>query len=365
MSKELKALGIGYLMWGFSIGLYTTQWPIFLQYRLGGPDKVGLANALINAAAVISYFVGAWLGNHFSKKPLFIISWGGSAIAPILWVLGRSNLTVYVGCILFGFISSFASPLINSYFLEELGDEFMKGSMYTASTYSVGMMVGPFIGGVLKDVGGYTLLMHATAICFAFSAMPLLFLKKDKPTKKSLALPRGTPKYYRSLMWAAFMSFALMITVPYAPLYAKETYNLSGTLLGVLGSVSAIGAVLLTYLGISVSNRRRVITISVWCAILGTALLLGNEWFLWLAFFFRGAFMNAYSLITSGVSHNIPPDYSYISFALLTAVIAAFNSLASAVGGYIYSSNKIVLFVLSAVMIWLGLQFYNKLTRSN
>jgi MFS family permease len=357
MSRELRALGIGYLLWGFAIGLYTTQWPVFLQYKLGSPDKVGLANALINASAVASYFFGAWIGNFFSKKPLFMLSWGGSAIAPILWAYGKSVAAIYVGCALFGFISSFASPLINSYFLDELGDEFMRGSMYTSSSYSIGMVIGPFIGGVVKDVGGYPMLMYATALCFLFSAIPLAFLKKDKPKKKSLSFPRET-SYYKALIWAAIMSFAMMLTTPYAPLFAKEAYRLSGTMLGILGSISAVGAVLLTYLGVVMPNRARVIKISVWCAILGTLLLLGNEWLLWIGFFFRGAFMNTYSLITSGVSHRVPRDYSYIGFALLTATIAAANSLASAVGGYIYSASHVTLFVLSSILIYVGMHLY-------
>jgi len=363
MSRELKALGMGYLLWGFSIGLYTTQWPVFLLYKLGDPGQVGLANGLISATAVLSYFVGAWMGNHFPKKPLFMLSWGGSAIAPLLWAFGSSDWTIYLGCALFGFISSYSSPLINSYFLDELGDEFMKGSMYTSSTYSIGMMVGPFVGGVLKDIGGYELLMIVTAISFVFSAVPLAFLKKDEPKKKSLMLPKDR-SYYQALLWAAVMSFAMMITVPYAPLYAKERFALSGTMLGLLGSISAIGAVLLTYLAVRVSHRSIILRISVWCGILGTMLLISNRWFLWIAFFFRGAFMNTYSLITSGVSHRVPKDYSYIGFALLTATIAAFNSLASAVGGYIYSTGPIVLFLLSSVLMWFSLHLYRLLAES-
>jgi len=102
MSRELKALGMGYLLWGFSIGLYTTQWPVFLLYKLGDPGQVGLANGLISATAVLSYFVGAWMGNHFPKKPLFMLSWGGSAIAPLLWAFGSSDWTIYLGCALLG-----------------------------------------------------------------------------------------------------------------------------------------------------------------------------------------------------------------------------------------------------------------------
>jgi len=357
MSRELKALGIGYLLWGFSIGLYTTQWPVFLQYKLGSPGRVGLANGLISATAVLSYFVGAWLGNHFPKKPLFMLSWGGSAVAPLLWAYGNKPWTIYLGCVLFGFISSYSSPLINSYFLDELGDEFMKGSMYTSSTYSIGMMVGPFVGGVLKDIGGYELLMLITAISFVLSSVPIAFLKKDEPKKKSLTPPKD-PLFYQALLWAAVMSFAMMITVPYAPLYAKERFGLSGTLLGLLGSISAVGAVLLTYLAVRVSHRSIILRISVWCGILGTVLLISNKWLLWVAFFFRGAFMNTYSLITSGVSHRVPVDYSYIGFALLTATIAASNSLSSAVGGYIYSKGPVTLFLISSVLMWLGLHLY-------
>jgi len=167
--------------------------------------------------------------------------------------------------------------------------------------------------------------MIVTAISFVFSAVPLAFLKKDEPKKKNLVLPKDR-SYYQALLWAAVMSFAMMITVPYAPLYAKERFALSGTMLGLLGSISAIGAVLLTYLAVRVSHRSIILRISVWCGILGTMLLISNRWFLWIAFFFRGAFMNTYSLITSGVSHRVPKDYSYIGFALLTATIAAFNS---------------------------------------
>jgi len=66
---------------------------------------------------------------------------------------------------------------------------------------------------------------------FVFSAVPLAFLKKDEPKKKNLVLPKDR-SYYQALLWAAVMSFAMMITVPYAPLYAKERFALSGTMLG-------------------------------------------------------------------------------------------------------------------------------------
>jgi len=135
---------MGYLLWGFSIGLYTTQWPVFLLYKLGDPGQVGLANGLISATAVLSYFVGAWMGNHFPKKPLFMLSW---VVALLLHCSGfwQQRLDYLPRLCAFWFISSYSSPLINSYFLDELGDEFMKGSMYTSSTYSIGMMVGPFV----------------------------------------------------------------------------------------------------------------------------------------------------------------------------------------------------------------------------
>jgi len=92
------------------------------------------------------------MGNHFPKKPLFMLSW---VVALLLHCSGfrQQRLDYYLGCALFGFISSYSSPLINSYFLDELGDEFMKGSMYTSSTYSIGMMVGPLWEVCLKILG--------------------------------------------------------------------------------------------------------------------------------------------------------------------------------------------------------------------
>lgn len=177
MSKGIKALGLAFLFWGFGIGLYTTQWPVFLLERLGSAQNVGLANALITASAFLSYFVGAALGNRFSKKHLFMVSWAFSALGPLLWILSTQRALIYLGCAIFGFVSSFSSPLINAYFLEELEADFVKGAMYTASMFNVGMVLGPFVGGIIKDVGGYYWLMLSVSLTFVLSALPLSWLK--------------------------------------------------------------------------------------------------------------------------------------------------------------------------------------------
>lgn len=161
------------------------------------------------------------------------------------------------------------------------------------------------------------------------------------------------------------MAFASLMTAPFGPLYAQEKFSVTGTLLGTLGTVSAAGAVLFSYIALRIKTRSRVLGIAVWSFTLGTLLLEGGMWGVFPAFFLRGVIMNTYSLLTSTVSHRVPPESSYLGFALITATLAAGNTMGSAVGGYVYGLNPKLLFYVSVALALSGFYAYHRLARAH
>lgn len=114
-------------------------------------QSVGLLVALYSLAEVLFSPLWGWLADRFGRRPVLLVGLLGSAVAPVLLGLSRDLPTAFAARALDGF---FCGNLgVTKTYLGEIVDETneARGFSFLAVCFSVGLIVGPFLGGNLVN----------------------------------------------------------------------------------------------------------------------------------------------------------------------------------------------------------------------
>merc|ERR1719188_1497091 len=89
------------------------------------------------------------LSDRIGRKPALLIGLGGSCVAPIMFGLGTNLTTVFVARALDGFFCG--NMGVTRTYLGEIVDETneAKGFGFLSTCFSLGMFIGPMLGGLL------------------------------------------------------------------------------------------------------------------------------------------------------------------------------------------------------------------------
>lgn len=181
--RNVQLAGIGSTLgsWAYGVGLAV------YAYDHGGARAVGLLYALRWGAAA---FAAPWLSllaDRGSRRRVMVAADLSRALLlgaiAALVLAGAPYLLVFATAVVVTCISSVFQPaqaaLMPS--LVETPDQLTAANVVMNSVSSVGMFLGPAVGGVLLVLGGPGTVFVATAATFVWSALCLLRLPVDAP----------------------------------------------------------------------------------------------------------------------------------------------------------------------------------------
>ena len=157
--KEMSTSGMVKGLFGFQLtfslgrGTFATFLPIFAGIYIGlSPTLIGILVAVNILLMALLQTYGGNIADRFSRRGLVIISSFVSAASIALIPLGGNFWQLLGICALGGISGAIATPAASALSVEE-GRRFGMGSTMAmlAMAFSIGMGVGPLLGGVIAD----------------------------------------------------------------------------------------------------------------------------------------------------------------------------------------------------------------------
>lgn len=347
--QDLRLLFGSLFFWMLGVGLYEGLLPIYARQLGASPVELGTLFTLRHLALAAGFLIGWAVADRLSRRTLMFASWFAGLPVPLALALAPTYLWLLPGLLLYE-LTYFALPAIHAYITErvaptELASAF--GAMHTLT--SIAFLVSPTAGGVLADRFGIRPVLVIAFALFAVSTVLVVRVRRDGPgTLPVGGAPRVALRDLRpvgpALLVYVAVSFVALVTVPFLPPYLREVRGLSLSEIGVLASLQALGAVLLTpvvgRLGDRVGHARVLVgQLGAWIAgILLTAYAGGA----WLAI---GAALRCRSPLTTlsqaMVAAASPRAILGRTFALAGIATAVLAAVGAFVGGYAYRANPI------------------------
>ncbi len=279
-----------------------------LAYIITGSGAVLGTVSLANAIPMLLLSLpGGFIADKVQKKTVVQLSQAGSAVinlgvmmALLFGYLGpehpESWWVLVIGASLQGAVMGIQMPSRQAMISDIVGDEHL---MNAISLNNLGMNVFrifmPGLAGFVIDAFGFIVIYGVMTVFYLTAVISMLFVPASPVVKKvqagsSLSEVKDAWRYVRSekTVYAVlvFSVFATILGLPYImllPMFTTGIFDMGASGMGILITVSGIGAVLGSFVIASLANRNRGKLLLVFSLIMSIALLcfaFSHWWYL-------------------------------------------------------------------------------------
>jgi MFS family permease len=296
LDRDFVLIYLSILLWGFGVFLYTYIQPLYITQLGATPAQVGLTLGLGSLLVTFLYApIGLW-ADRYGRKAVIVAGWCLGTISAYGFALA-ADWRWFIPAMAAYTLSNFAVSVLNGYIAAKTLPEQRSRVFALISTSSAfGSILAPAIGGWIGEQFGLRAVYLTAAGAYTLSTLAILFIR---PQPKE---PQANSGHARELLrsssvrWQVFFVFAIFFAVDVgqilAPKFLEEVRGLTIHQIGWLGTVSALGVVLLMLLISRLpSEGRWGLFTSQGVALLGLALLAWAPGFslLLVAFFISGS----------------------------------------------------------------------------
>jgi MFS family permease len=357
MSRDLIFLATALGMWGLgeSMSLYFQS--LYLEKLGADPLRIGFILGAASIAMTVAHIPAGYLADRLGRRPLIWASWIMGATAGVIMGLANSLNVFTVGLLMYGVTMFVMSPM-NSYVTAARG-HLTPGRALTlvSAIYSVGAIIGPLLGGAIADrTGNLRLTFQITACIFIISTLIILCIRSQPreahhPSENIRGLLANSP--FRNFLGLVFLAvFATYLAQPLSNNFLQQVHALTFSQIGQLGSVTALGVVVLN-LCLGHLEARRGFVLAQAC--IGAFTLLvwrgaGLPWFA-VGYFLLGGFRTVRALATAQARELVQPSRMGLAYGLLETVGALALVLASPLAGFLFKQEPTLMYPVSFGLI--------------
>jgi DHA1 family multidrug resistance protein-like MFS transporter len=360
MSRDLIVFALTLFTWGIGESMFFIFQPLYLEHLGASPLEIGAILGGMGIAMAAAHIPAGYLSDRIGRRPIIWIAWFSGLAAAWVMALARSLPVFIIGMLLYNMTAFVSSPM-NSYITAARG-RLSIGRVLTliSATYNAGAILGPWLGGQIAERYSLNSIYRVSASIFIVSCIFIIFLRpqpiehqehKDAP-RTAVFNPRLV--LYLGVMFLAM--FAMYLPQVLAPNYLQNEHGMDYGQIGQLGSISGIGIVLLNLTLGSLTARTGFLLGQL--AMLFYALLLwkGNQFgFYALAYGLVGGFRVARSMAIAQVRNLAHQSRMGLVYGINETVAASAVILAPPLAGWIYDHNPSIIFITSAVLIFISL----------
>jgi MFS family permease len=359
MSRNNKLILFSLMMWGVGEALWWYLLPIYIGSLGADAVQIGFVLSVAMVLMTASFIPAGWLGDRVSRKRLMIVGWLLGFVSVLILALARTWQQAIPGLVLYN-LSGFCMPIINAYVTAEVrpGENLKRTFTLVFTGYALGTVLSPSIGGWLADVWGLREVFFLSAFFFALSA-GIILLIQDQPVQRLAAgAMRHSLRGDRLFISLCFLFFVVLLAthigVPLSPNFLQQERQLPMGMIGVLGSVNALGGVVLTF-GLGRWPKGRVAGLLIAQAGVGLyALLLlttGSIAALGVAFFLRAGVGVIRQLAAARLGEILPATSMGLGFGVFQTVANLAFTLSPYIAGWLYAFHPSYPFVANLILI--------------
>jgi len=319
--------------------------------------------------------LGAW-SDRIGRRPIFLLSVVSTAIGWFVFASASSLQLLFLGRIIDG-LAAGNMTTAQSYMVDLAKDEKERTANIglIGAAFGVGLILGPLIGGVLSKIShSFPFWMAgalaATNAVSAFFFLPETHHKRDSrrpmsfnpivPLARAAQDKKLRPLY---LTWS-FFSFAFVTNQAIFGLFVKDVFGFSAFRTGMLFTISGVivvtnQAFLLNKFWLVKFTESRLEIIML-VALAMSSLLVSTEILplFYLSFLGSGTGQAILRVvITSQVAAAADPSKKGETIGILAALMSAYMVIAPILAGLMYEIHYSAPYILSAVLLILGIYF--------
>ncbi|MFK4996645.1 MFS transporter [Bacillus sp. N9] len=371
-SEQRKKMFILMINMFIAIGSFGIIIPILPAYLMSigqGGTAAGLIIAIFaGAQLIISPIAGKWTDQYGRRK---MIIWGlsGLALSMFVFYFSDSLIVLYLSRVIGGVGAALLVPAIFAYVADiTTMDQRAKGNSYISASMSLGIVVGPGIGGFLADFGlKVPLLVSAIVglVAVVFSA----FVLKESMTEDNFVPEQHTDSmikkigqsfskpYFIPLVIILVMSFGLMAYESVLGLFVDNEFGATPKEIAWMITATGIVSVVVQLFAVNRIVRRfgeaSVLTIFLGVAAAGFVLsLLANSYMMFfvvtMIIFLATSILRP--VLTTLISKLAGNEQGF-AMGMNNAYMSIGNILGPLTAGLLYDVNIIYPFILGLVVL--------------
>lgn len=237
--KKLYVLMINMFIAIGSFGIIIPILPAYLKSIGQGGMAAGLMIAIFaGAQLVMSPIAGKW-ADKYGRRIMIIAGLSGLALSMFVFYFSDSVTVLYVSRVIGGIGAALLVPAIFAYVADiTTMDQRAKGNSYISASMSLGIVVGPGIGGFLADFGLKMPLLISAIVGVVAVIFSLFVLQESKPADSVVPENKPDPMvkeivqsfkkpYFIPLVITLVMSFGLMAYESVLGLFVDNEFGAS------------------------------------------------------------------------------------------------------------------------------------------
>ena len=291
-----------------AFGVYLTILPLYIAQLGASPGQIGMVLGVAGLARIAMLTMTSYITDRVPPRQLIALTRGLGIIGLAMLGLATTWWFSLIGLIIVG-TTIVSWPTISNIIAEDSrqGRQRMRAftMIYTIAP-SAALLMAPAMGGQIAGAFGFEA-VFVVAGALKFTALGIYSDIRERAKPENVGYQGSlldVGRYHPVRMVCIFMFatiFILTIALILVPNYLQDVHEVSVSYIGWLGSISALGAILLGVAlnRISFLQQPRVILMIAVGAVAAAMLILlfGNVlWLFGLAFFLRGGYFVAWSL---------------------------------------------------------------------
>lgn len=369
MNFSLIWLSLALFTWGAGEGMFYMFQPFYLAELGANPVMIGYILGAMGFVMVMAHIPAGYLSDRVGSRPLLIAAWVFGVIATWVMALANSLPWFISGMLLYAFTVFVSAPL-TSYITQARGN-WTVGRALTVitSTFSFGMVLGPFLGGLLSAHYGLRSVYYVAGIIFIASTLFIFFIAPQAPVAhhqntNRLGLLKNR-QYMGFLLLGFVVNFAMFLPQQFTPIFLQNVRGLSLEKIGSLGTVGGLGNAVMLFLLGSVDARIGFLLSQMSVGMFNVLLwqLKGFGWYA-LAYFLLGGFRSGRSLFSAQIRPLVQESQLGLAYGISESVIGITGIIAPVAAGFLYRHDKMLMYpvALGALLIgfFITLGFHKK-----
>ena len=355
-------------------GIYLTILPLYIAALGASPGQIGLVLGVAGMTRIGMLTMSSYITDRVPPRQLIALTRGLGIIGLAMLGLSTTWWFSLIGLIVVG-TTIVSWPTISNIIAEDSrqGRQRMRAftMIYTIAP-SAALLLAPASGGLVADSFGFEA-VFVVAAALKFASLGMYSDIRERPTPTNVGyqgslLDVGRNHPVRMVCLFMFSTiFILTMAMILVPNYLQDVHDVSLSAIGWLGSISAIGSIVL---GIAINRspflRKPQVILMVAVGVVGAAMLIllfGNTlWLFGLAFFLRGGYMVAWSLFYALLAEVTPSWLRTRVYVVAEILGESGYSMAPFVAGIMFGvmpglpliAGLIAIIPLMIALLWLG-----------
>ncbi|OGO67005.1 MAG: hypothetical protein A2029_16775 [Chloroflexi bacterium RBG_19FT_COMBO_47_9] len=356
MSRDLILLGFSLMTWGVGEAMFFIFQPLYLQQLGANPVTIGAIFGASGIAMSVAHIPAGHLADRIGRKPLLLASWILAMGSTWVMALAPSLPLFVIGMLLYNLTAFVSSPL-SSYITAARGNLSVERALTTVSAlYNTGAILGPWLGGQVGERFGLRSIYLISGVTFILSLVILLFIKPqpvDNQDPDEVRNGKFVDRRFITYLSIIFLAgFSMYLAQPLSSNYLQNQQHLSLEAIGILGSISSLGIVVLN-LGLGNLKAQLGYLLAQLSVALFALILWRGTSFPWfcLGYFLVGGYRSSRSLATALIKNLVHQSRMGLAYGITETVGASAIILAPPVAGFLYQINPSLMYIVGFILI--------------